>query len=185
MSSCVESGLEAHRAIWAPAACKVSIRCAVSVVTCRQQATRNPLSGFVRATRDRICTRTGIWPSAQMILDRPAFARAGVLIWERRVTRLVLLDSLRQASTRSVAAQQRRSRSLRGGWRNPKRPLDVVDPIQLFPAESILITAEVPVGCGLEINRPAQLERLDDARRGQIKQLPDALDDRRFRELAG
>src|SRR4030043_178242 len=45
-SSCVDRGLEAHRAPFAPPAASTCMSAAVSVVTWRQAAIRTPLSGF-------------------------------------------------------------------------------------------------------------------------------------------
>src|SRR6266700_252830 len=77
-ASFVDSGLDAHRAMSAPAAFSVSIRLAVSLVTCRQAATLMPLSGCSFANRWRISSSTGIsraaqsmrfWPSAPSFMS--------------------------------------------------------------------------------------------------------------------
>src|SRR5271168_750143 len=66
-SSWVESGFEAHSAIDAPPSRKVIIRLAVSVVTCRQAATRIPASGWVLMNCLRIAANTGIdWAAHSM-----------------------------------------------------------------------------------------------------------------------
>src|SRR2546425_5006099 len=50
-SSCVLRGFEAHSRTSAPPACRVCIRFAVSVVTCRQAAMRTPRRGRSLANR--------------------------------------------------------------------------------------------------------------------------------------
>src|SRR5688500_12960374 len=70
-SSWVDSGFEAQSATSAPPAASVSIRFAVSVVTCRQAATRTPCNGFSLSKRSLIWAITGISPAAQSILPRP------------------------------------------------------------------------------------------------------------------
>src|SRR5215217_5314791 len=74
-SSCVSSGLAAHRATSAPPAISVRTRLAVSVVTCRQTPTRSPANGRSRANRSRIERSTGICASAHAIRASPASAR--------------------------------------------------------------------------------------------------------------
>src|SRR5438067_1671857 len=66
-SSCVECGLDAQRTTSAPPACRVRIRFAVSVVTCRQAEMRWPASGCSRSNRSRIAASTGICRSAHSI----------------------------------------------------------------------------------------------------------------------
>src|SRR5213596_2741372 len=53
-SSCVERGLDAHRATLAPPSTRVRIRLAVSVVTCRHAPMRTPARGFSFLNRSRI-----------------------------------------------------------------------------------------------------------------------------------
>src|ERR1700736_1990442 len=73
-ASVVDSGLEAQRTRSAPPALRVMARLAVSVVTCRQAASRWPLSGCSRLKRSRICCRTGISCAAHSIIRRPSSA---------------------------------------------------------------------------------------------------------------
>src|ERR1700681_1206573 len=73
-ASAVDSGLEAQRTRSAPPALRVMARFAVSVVTCRQAASRWPLSGCSRLKRSRICCRTGISCAAHSIIRLPSSA---------------------------------------------------------------------------------------------------------------
>ncbi len=73
-SSCVDRGFDAHRATSAPPAARVSIRFAVSVVTCRQAPMRMPSNGRSFSKRSRISASTGISPAAHSIRSRPASA---------------------------------------------------------------------------------------------------------------
>ncbi len=73
-SSCVESGLEAVSITSAPPACKVVIKFAVSVVTCKQAETRTPCKGFSFENRSRIRRRTGISRSAHSMRKLPPSA---------------------------------------------------------------------------------------------------------------
>src|SRR2546427_4774239 len=81
-SSCVESGLLAHRRTWAPPATSVRIRLAVSVVTCRHAATRRSFRGRSRVNRSRIRRRTGISVSAHSMRWRPDLTRLTSLTWD-------------------------------------------------------------------------------------------------------
>src|ERR1700682_6373523 len=74
-ASLVERGLEPHKATSAPPALRVSIRFAVSLVTCRQAATLSPLSGSCFSKRARIRVRTGISRAAQSMRSCPWGAR--------------------------------------------------------------------------------------------------------------
>src|ERR1019366_2677765 len=70
--SWVDSGLAAQSPTWAPPARSTRTRFAVSAVTCRQAAMRQPSSGSSLAKRSRIAASTGIWPSAPAIRAAPA-----------------------------------------------------------------------------------------------------------------
>src|SRR2546423_447381 len=83
-ASLVESGLEAQSAMSAPPALSVSMRFAVSLVTCRQAATRRPFSGCSFVKRCRIRLSTGISRAAQSIRSCPCAA------WFRSLTSLPL-----------------------------------------------------------------------------------------------
>src|SRR5579872_6300826 len=74
-SSCVESGLLAHRAISAPPAASAIMRFAVSVVTCKHAPTCKPLSGCVRAKRSPMARNTGMLCAAQATRRLPSAAR--------------------------------------------------------------------------------------------------------------
>jgi hypothetical protein len=54
-----------------------------------------------------------------------------------------------------------------------------------FPGELGFVTAEVPVGSGLAVDRAQQIERLDDAFRTQVEVLADQFDDHFVADLAG
>src|SRR5437588_682902 len=73
--SCVDSGLDAQRAMSAPPALSVSIRLAVSVVTWRQAPTFTPRSGCSCLNLSRIKSSTGISRAAQSISSWPCLAR--------------------------------------------------------------------------------------------------------------
>src|SRR5207253_1182278 len=70
-SSCVLSGFEAQSVMSAPPACSVDMRCAVSLVTCRQAETRTPLSGFCLRNRSWMLASTGMDRAAHSIRPRP------------------------------------------------------------------------------------------------------------------
>src|SRR5579884_3820075 len=74
-SSCVDSGLLAHKATSAPPAWRVSIKFAVSDVTWRHAPTRSPSRGRSRAKRSRMMRSTGIWVAAHSMRRRPCCAR--------------------------------------------------------------------------------------------------------------
>src|SRR5215813_1177174 len=78
-ASLVESGFEAQSAMSAPPALRVSIRLAVSEVTCRQALTRMPCSGRSSSKRLRIMSSTGISRAAHSMRSSPALARSGFL----------------------------------------------------------------------------------------------------------
>jgi hypothetical protein len=70
-SSCVLSGLDAHRATFAPPAFSVRAKLAVSAVMCRQAETFLPLNGLLFVNLLRIAARTGISLSAQRMRFLP------------------------------------------------------------------------------------------------------------------
>ena len=74
MSSCVDSGFDAHRTTSAPPACSVSARFAVSEVMCRQPAILTPRKVCSRAKRSRIELSTGISRPAHSALRAPSGA---------------------------------------------------------------------------------------------------------------
>src|SRR5579864_445065 len=87
-ASVVDSGLEAQSTRSAPPALSVIARLAVSVVTCRQAASRWPLRGCSRLKRSRICCNTGIscadhsikrWPSAASLRSLTSNRCAGMV----------------------------------------------------------------------------------------------------------
>src|SRR2546421_16019 len=74
-ASLVESGLDAHSAMSAPPALRVSIRLAVSLVTCRHAARRRSFNGCSLVKRSRIRLSTGISRAAQSTRSWPCVAR--------------------------------------------------------------------------------------------------------------
>src|SRR5258706_15965653 len=74
-ASLVERGFEAQSATSAPPALSVSIRLAVSLVTCRHAAILRPLRGCSLTNLSRIRFSTGISRAAQSIRPWPSVAR--------------------------------------------------------------------------------------------------------------
>src|SRR5262252_4800323 len=75
-ASLVDSGFDAHSAMSAPPAFRVSMRLAVSLVTCRHAARRRPFSGCSFANRSRMRLSTGISRAAQSTRSWPCAARS-------------------------------------------------------------------------------------------------------------
>src|ERR1051326_5692858 len=83
---------------------------------------------------------------------------------------------------------------LMGGahWRGPRRPppgtsrvfAEVLHLVRPLPREFGFGTAEVTEGRGLLVDRPAQVQVLDDPRRREVEVLPHELLDLRVRHLA-
>src|SRR6266545_1934852 len=166
-SSCVESGLLAHRRTCAPPAASVRARLAVSEVTCRQAARRRPLSGFSLTKRSRMLRTTGICSSAQRMRARPLSARA------RSFTSYLLVSTV--------------CSSLPPGA-SPLGPGGLAECFGLvgpFPAEPRITPPEVPEGGGVSVDRLAQIEGLDDLARLQPEMLADQLHDRLVPDLSG
>src|SRR2546422_8277066 len=156
-SSWVDSGLLAHRRTCAPPAAKVRARFAVSDVTCRQAARRKPRRGFSLVKRSRMLPTTGICASAQRIRVRPLSARA-----------------------RSFTSEPFPStcRPFPAARANPSDPMGLADRfglIGLFPGELRIAPPEVPEGRGAPVDRPAQVERIDDLARLQPEVLANQL----------
>src|SRR5207237_10218160 len=114
-----------------PPALRVSIRTAVSVVTCRQAPRRTPLRGCSLANRSRTCRRTGIACSAHSILSLPEAASPRSL-----TSCSVISGPLLAGSDSRVVAE-------------------IGHTIQPLPRELRLGAAEVPVGGGLLVERTA------------------------------
>src|SRR5215470_5166224 len=159
-SSWVDSGLLAHSRTRAPPAWSVRARLAVSEVTCRQAASRIPLSGFSLWKRSRMLRRTGIWASAQRIRVRPLSAR------ERSFT------SLRFEST------FRPSPMIRADPSGTDRFAECLGLVGFFPGETGIAPPEVSEGRGAPVNRLAEIQRLNDLARLQSEVLADQLHDR-------
>src|SRR2546427_4634849 len=146
-SSWVESGFEAQSAISAPPSFSVSMRFAVSVVTCRQAAIRFPLSGRSRANRARIWRSTGISRSDHSIRFTPCSASLGSLTcpWA-----LIVAVSLGVT-------------------------LQVLHAVEELPAEAFVLASKMSIGGGFLVNRLAKIQVLDDAPRPEIEVLADQL----------
>ena len=121
----------------------------VSVVTCRQAERRTPCSGFSLAKRSRICRRTGIVRSAHSMRSFPRSAS------ERSLTSC-------PGSGGHAAHREHRHRRLDAGGLGERLRL-----VGLLPGEIRQRSAEVAEGRRLLVDRPAQVERLDDALRRQ------------------
>src|SRR5947208_3048615 len=202
VSSCVESGLEAHNASCAPPARSVSMSTAVSVVTCRHAPRRMPLSGCSLAKRSRTCLKTGIDCSAHSILSRPAAACEMSLTSCSTMLRFVLSSPMRARIMRSQASSPLRPAALpprpnpgegfgggpRGGARRPISDTRVVP--QVFhaigplPGERGLRASEMSVRRRLLVDGPAQVQVLDDPGRGEVEVTADELLEDRVRDLA-
>src|SRR2546423_10294251 len=166
-SSCVDSGLEAHSATWAPPAFRATTRLAVSVVTCRQAARRLPLSGRSRANRSLSSRSTGIERSAHSVRRRPSSARRMSLMswaaWDAVAVSDIGLPS--------------------GASRPFGRDLQLLDAIDVLQGEQFdfPVADLAPLGGATEMavrrgrteNRIAQIECLDDARRREIEHFAD------------
>src|SRR6202022_481329 len=72
---------EAQSTRSAPPAASVVIKCAVSLVTCRQAETRMPLRGFCFAKRALMSASTGIERPAHSMRPRPFSARRRSFTW--------------------------------------------------------------------------------------------------------
>src|SRR6202047_640000 len=182
-SSWVDSGLLAQTVTSAPPACSVRIRLAVSLVTCRQAATRNPASGFSWLKRWRIIARTGISWSAHSMRSLPAPARRGLATSEGTVVFML--------APPEAGARRRRTRSDGMGERRHALELEAGDLAQhrraagVLPGEVLLVAAEMAVRRGLAIDRPAQIEIADDAGRAHREVLADQRLDAPVRDGAG
>src|SRR5690349_12597896 len=160
VSSCVDSGLEAQSASCAPPAFKVSMSTAVSVVTCRHAPRRIPLSGCSCVKRSRTCRRTGIDCSAHSILSRPSPAS------ERFLTSCSTMKCRPCVVSRRGRPPRRQCPGRPGRYRYAELDARVVaqilDAVRPLPCELGLGASEVAVGGGLLVDRPAQIEILDD-----------------------
>ena len=65
--------------MFAPPAFRVCMSAAVSVVTCRQAASRTPLNGFSLAKRSRIRFSTGMLWAAHSIRSLPVIGKFDIL----------------------------------------------------------------------------------------------------------
>src|SRR5262249_58868298 len=160
VSSCVDSGLDAQSDSWAPPALSVSMRTAVSVVTCRQAPRRMPLSGCSRVKRSRTCRRTGIDCSAHWILSRPSGAS------ER------FLTSCSTMECRPCLVARRGRGRYRCAELDARVVPQILDAVRPLPRELGLGASEVAVGGGLLVDRPAQIEILDDPGGREIAMTP-------------
>src|SRR5256886_11489345 len=163
-SSCVDSGLDAHSATWAPPAWRVIARFAVSVVTCRHADRRFPASGRSPRNRSLSCRSTGIERSAHSVRRRPSSAsRMSLMSFVALV--LVAVSDI----------------GFPGATRGPPlgRDFQLFHPIDVLPGEQLDVALadpallgrapEVAVGGRRSINGIAQIQRLDDPAGGQIE----------------
>src|SRR5689334_9221758 len=167
-SSCVESGLEAMSTASAPPACRARARLAVSVVMWAQATSFTPLSGFSSANRSRIKRRTGISRSAHSMRCLP-WAAKPISFTSNSTERVALIfddSSVDEFLDAGAGAQ-------RFGF------------IGSFPGKAFLVAAEVSVSRGCFVNRPAQVEFLNDAARSQFKIITHELRDGRFADASG
>src|SRR2546426_8211054 len=175
VSSWVESGFDAQSATWAPPALSVSMSTAVSVVTCRQAPSRSPLSGCSRANRSLTCRSTGIDCSAHSIFSRPSAASAMFLT----SCSVIATPSAGFAGAIRSWGRQPRAQRARGVGRGAKPPselntslvFEILHAVDALPREVGVGAAEVAIGRRLPVDRPPQIEVLDDAGRGEVEVL--------------
>src|SRR2546428_1924289 len=180
VSSCVDSGLDAHSASWAPPALSVSIRTAVSVVTCRHAPSRIPLSGCCCVNRSRTWRSTGIDCSAHSIRSRPSLAS------ERFLTSCSTMEPRPFSFFRAESRRPRRSaRCRRCGGLHARVVAQVLHAVRALPCELGLRAPEVAVRRGLLVDRPAQVEILDDPGRREVEVPADEPLEDAVRPLAG
>src|SRR2546426_3057377 len=165
-SSWVDSGLLAHRRTVAPPAARVEAKLAVSEVTCRQAASRNPLSGFSLAKRSRMLRRTGIGPSAQSIRVRPFAARP---------------MSFTSPCVAAMASPSPAPRAVSLRSDGLAEDLGLVD---FFPGESCIGSPKMSEGGRAAVDRLFQVERVDDLARLEPEMLADQLHQRLVPDLA-
>src|SRR5690349_17281655 len=167
-SSCVESGLEAMSTASAPPACSARARLAVSVVMWAQATSLTPLSGFSSAKRSRIKRSTGISRSAHSMrcLPWPAKPISFTSNSTERVAVIFDDSSVDEFLDTGAGAQ-------RFGF------------IGSLPGEAFFVAAEVSVSRGGFIDRPAQVEFLNDTARSQLKIIAHELGDSSFADASG
>src|SRR5256885_5308980 len=191
MSSCVESGLDAHSATSAPPALSVMHRLAVSLVTCRHAARRLPLSGCSFANRAWIWRSTGIERSAHSLRRRPSSASArsftsnAVLVLAAtamsEMPRWSAARALLGGAGESVGGVGQLGRAV-GALPGEEFHLALRAVLAAFHAPALRLAAEVPVRRGGAVDRVAQLERVDDPARLQVELLAHGLLDRLLRD---
>src|SRR3954453_15180141 len=148
----------------APAARRVCIRLAVSVVTCRQAESRMPLSGCSLANRARIWRSTGMDRSAHSVRRFPSSAS---------------FRSLMSYFAKVVGTFWTVMCSSVGGRKQILHAVRLLPgkEINLLPVElpALGLAAEMAITGGRTIDRPLQLQRLDDPLGRQIEYILDAL----------
>src|ERR1700746_3640381 len=181
-SSCVDSGLEAQRTASAPPSRKAIIRLAVSLVTCKQAETRNPLSGCSLTKRLRIDSSTGICCPAHSILRLPASASPMFFtspFFSSAVANVLLLnfdfDRERREAGHSVGASETRHAFLSASWKlatssdfgnrgcpKPRARAKSSGAIRALPSKAGAAAAKVAISGGGLVNGAAQIERFND-----------------------
>src|SRR5215813_4744571 len=184
-SSWVLKGLDAHSATSAPPALRASARLAVSEVMCRQAAIRIPLSGLVFSKRWWISCSTGIDRPAHSIRPRPFSAWARSFTSNRSVPRATAFFF---ADITFFVAADIRPSFLLFGKNGPRPALRIPHRLQprlasrvaqgillvrAFPGEILVRAAEVTIGRGSLIDRPQQVQVLDDFPRLEPKGVAD------------
>src|SRR4051812_6024588 len=110
----------------APSAVSVSISTAVSIVMCRQPATRAPASGFFAPYSSRSAMRPGISFSAIRIFLRPSSARVLSLILNAgNSVRVSMVSSLSLVTGRLVSNSELKCGPLRARHRVDRQDLEV------------------------------------------------------------
>src|ERR1700724_1784809 len=198
-SSCVESGFDAHSTTSAPPSRNAIARFAVSLVTCRQAEARNPFSGCSFTKRLRMISMTGICCAAHSILRLPASASeisftspffisaiAKVVLLECEILKFPMPKLKRWIRLDYVAAGEvLRSRAhfdAGAGVRTQARGLAQSGrAVRTLPGEARAAAPEVPIRRRRLINRPAQIQCLDNSLRRQRKILAHERGDALFR----
>src|ERR1700722_7119434 len=131
---------------------------AVWMVMCREPVMRAPRKGCCAANSWRIAISPGISVSAILISLRPQSARAKSLTKKSWVCLIA-------AFIAKFPVEEGASRGARCFAFGSER-LSLVGPL---PGELRFLAAEVPIRCGLLINRPRQIQHFAQAERRQIE----------------
>src|SRR5512141_1990095 len=184
-SSCVDRGLEAHRAIFAPPAASTCMSAAVSVVTWRQAAIRTPLSGFSFANRSPMVRSTGMSFLAHSTRFLPAAASFGSLmsyplpaaIPKPLSSRVLPHPPELRRRTLMVSCAFLRLRAVAG------RLAQRADLVGFLPREVGELPAEVAQGRRLPVDRAKQVQLADDPGGPQVEGVHHGAPDPLLRDL--